>query len=69
MGAAAYLDDILEIGNSEEELHGLVEKVPEGIEKYGFHLWADKCHFSLIIVKFLIPMELASFPRCLLQHT
>ncbi|VDL60205.1 unnamed protein product [Hymenolepis diminuta] len=49
VGMAAYLDGII----VEEELQGRVDKLLEHIEKYGFHLRADKCQFFLTSVKFL----------------
>ncbi|KAM3177022.1 hypothetical protein ACTXT7_005323 [Hymenolepis weldensis] len=35
VGTAAYLDDIIVVGDSREELQGLVEKFLESIKKYG----------------------------------
>ncbi|VUZ55343.1 unnamed protein product [Hymenolepis diminuta] len=52
-GAVAYLDDIIVVGESEEELRGLIGELLEFIDKYGFHLRVDKCQFFLTSLKFL----------------
>ncbi|VDL62102.1 unnamed protein product [Hymenolepis diminuta] len=52
-GTATYLDEIIVVGDSEGVLQDRVIKLPERIEKYGFHIQADKCQFFLIPLKCL----------------
>lgn len=52
-GVAAYLDDIIVMGGTENELHHRLEEVMKRIRDYGFHLRADKCKFLMKSIKFL----------------
>ena len=44
-GTAAYLDDILVVGRSVEELQSRIERLLKQIKEYGFHLRLDKWEF------------------------
>ncbi|CAH8556634.1 unnamed protein product [Dicrocoelium dendriticum] len=52
-GAAAYLDDIIIMGTTQEELFQRLDDVMMRIKDYGFRLRAEKCKFFLRSVKFL----------------
>ena len=52
-GTVAYLDDILVVGRSEEELQSRIERLLKRITEYGFHLRPDKCEFFLKSIKYL----------------
>ena len=52
-GTAAYLDDILVVGRSKEELQSRIERLLKQIKEYGFHLRLDKCEFFLKSIKYL----------------
>ncbi|CAH8609833.1 unnamed protein product [Dicrocoelium dendriticum] len=52
-GAAAYLDDIIIMGGTQEELFQRLDDVMMRIKEYGFRLRADKCKFFLKSIKFL----------------
>ena len=52
-GTAAYLDDILVVGRSVEELQSRIERLLKRIKEYGFHLRLDKCEFFLKSFKYL----------------
>ncbi|VDL62887.1 unnamed protein product [Hymenolepis diminuta] len=46
-GSAAHLIYIIVVGETEEELQGGVEQLLKRIEKYAFHIRANKCQFFL----------------------
>ena len=48
-GIVTYLDDILVVGRSEEELQGRIERLLKRITEYGFYLRPDKCEFFLYL--------------------
>ena len=52
-GIVAYLDDILVVGRSKEELQRRIERLLKQIKEYGFHLRLDKCEFFLKSIKYL----------------
>lgn len=52
VGTATYLNDIIVVEVSEEELQGCVKKLLGRIEKFGFHLRADKYRFFINSVKY-----------------
>ncbi|VDL64711.1 unnamed protein product [Hymenolepis diminuta] len=43
-GSAAHLVYIIVVGESEEELQGGVEQLLKRVEKFAFHIRANKCH-------------------------
>ncbi|VDL18483.1 unnamed protein product [Hymenolepis diminuta] len=53
VGSAAYLNDIVVVGDSEKELQGHDEKLLYRSQKYGFNLRGDKCQLFLTSVKYL----------------
>ena len=52
-GAAAYLDDIMVVSQSKQDLTEWTKKVLTCIENFGFQLWPEKCHFYLQESKYL----------------
>ncbi|MBM6549408.1 reverse transcriptase domain-containing protein, partial [Streptococcus dysgalactiae] len=52
-GAAAYLDDIIIVGQSPEELRERTQAVLQRVEEYGFVLRSDKCQLLFHTIKFL----------------
>ncbi|CAH8589626.1 unnamed protein product [Dicrocoelium dendriticum] len=52
-GAAAYLDGIIIMGSTQDELFQRLDDVLQRIKDYGFRLRADKCKFFLKSIKFL----------------
>ncbi|KAA3676508.1 uncharacterized protein DEA37_0007238 [Paragonimus westermani] len=50
-GTAAYLDDIILMGRSTEELHSRIVAVLQRIQNYGFRLKSEKCQFFLPSIK------------------
>jgi hypothetical protein len=52
-GTAAYLDDIILMGRSTEELQSRIVAVLQRIQEYGFRLRSDKCQFFLQSIKYL----------------
>ena len=52
-GTAAYLDDILMVGRSPEELQSRIDAVLQRIQEYGLRLHPDKCQFFLTSIKYL----------------
>ena len=52
-GAAAYLDDIIVVGQSKQDLTELTIKVLTRIQNFGFHLRPEKCYFYLQAINYL----------------
>nr|CAX83692.1 Gap-Pol polyprotein [Schistosoma japonicum] len=52
-GVAVYLDDILVVAESPNELYNRLATVLKQIEDHGFHLRPEKCQFYLTSVKYL----------------
>ena len=52
-GTAAYLDDIIIVGQSNQELMERISRVLTCIQDFGFQLWLEKCHFYLPSIKYL----------------
>ena len=52
-GTAAYLDDIIIVGQSNQELTERISRVLTCIQDFGFQLWPEKCHFYLPSIKYL----------------
>ena len=51
-GAAAYLDDIIVVGQSKQDLTERTNKVLTHIQDYGFQLRPEKCHFYLQVIRY-----------------
>ena len=52
-GTAAYLDDIIIVGQSNQELIERISRVLTCIQDFGFQLRPEKCHFYLPSIKYL----------------
>ncbi|CAH8523836.1 unnamed protein product [Dicrocoelium dendriticum] len=52
-GAAAYLDDLLIVGRTPEELRERLGAVLQRVQEYGFRLKPEKCQFFLPSIKYL----------------
>jgi hypothetical protein len=52
-GVAAYLDDIIVMGTTQEELHQRLEETLQRIQEFGFRLRQDKCDFFMQSIKYL----------------
>ena len=52
-GIVAYLDDILVVGRSKEDLQSRMERFLKQTNEYGFHVRLDKCEFFLKSIKYL----------------
>ena len=52
-GAAAYLDDVIVVGRTEEEHRANLDTVFKRIEEFGFHIRLDKCKLFMPQVKYL----------------
>ena len=52
-GTAAYLDDIIIVGQSNQELTEIISRVLTCIQDFGFQLRSEKCHFYLPSIKYL----------------
>ncbi|CAH8597340.1 unnamed protein product [Dicrocoelium dendriticum] len=52
-GTAAYLDDLLIVGRTPEELRERLAAVLQRVQEYGFRLKPEKCQFFLPSIKYL----------------
>ena len=52
-GAAAYLNDVIVVGQSKQDVREQTNKVQTRIQDFGFQLWLEKCHFYLQANKYL----------------
>ena len=52
-GKAAYLEDIIIVGQSKQELTKRISRVLTCIQDFGFQLRPEKCHFYLPSIKYL----------------
>ncbi|VDD84538.1 unnamed protein product [Mesocestoides corti] len=52
-GVAAYLDDLLIVASSQDELRKQIDEVLQRIQDNGLRLWQEKCEFFLTSVKYL----------------
>ena len=52
-GTVAYLDDIIIVGRSNQELTERISRILTCIQDFGFQLRPEKCHFYLPSIKYL----------------
>lgn len=52
-GTAAYLDDVIIVGQSNHDLTERISRVLTRIQDFGFQLRPEKCHFYLPSIKYL----------------
>ncbi|MBM6549427.1 hypothetical protein H7673_11295 [Streptococcus dysgalactiae subsp. equisimilis] len=52
-GTAAYLDDIIVMGRTQEELFHRLNAVLDRIQDYGFRIREEKCDFFMSSIKYL----------------
>ena len=52
-GIAAHLDDIIVVGQSENELQDCIKQLLSSIQEYEFDLCAQKCQFFLRSIKYI----------------
>ena len=50
-GATAYLDDIIDVGRSKQEMTERIKIVLTRIQNFGCHFCPEKCHFYLQTIK------------------